>query len=390
MSSFKPATGGGQKPTPQKAKPTPPPEEKRPRRFFRLPQTWLLIAGLIVIIAGYFFGSGLLGWFGTFSRRLAGIIDVRHWQWWYYCVFLLIFVLAVKCVLTTWNWKSHDTTERQTAIRFFRMSFVISFALLFMVFMHGLNISSGIASAFSDWARFGVFSWVAFSAFWIVFLLLAFVFHLIIEWVRLAFLGEVVLEPLPQKSAKPQIVKSVVPQTKGFNTSVQRPSNSFSSFSPRKKTSFWERWDISFLSENKTVILLGLGGIALLCLLGFFFYRFVTMQWIDSEGYPISKPWWLWALPFILLAIGGLVYKIVMIIRENAEDTASQPKNKPVSRPTVPKSRSFNMNVAGRGKFQSFGHHESKTNFFTSPIFWVIIGMSGFLVVGILLVMLFW
>jgi len=320
--------------------------------------------------------------------------DFRHWPWWYYCIALTVFVLAVKGILILWNWKSYDSAERRIGKSFYTMAFMIVFTLLIMVLMQTSKFSSALAPAFSDWVRFGVFSWPVFSAFWIVFLLLALVFYSITRWFRLALLGEAVLEPdpqpVPQKTAKPQLVKSVRTQTQGFNTSIPRPSKSFSpSFLPREKTPFWERWDFSFLSENKTVILLCLGGITLFVILGWLFHRLLTMEWIDSEGYPISKPWWLWALPFLVLGLGGLGYKIVMIIRENMEDAASRPTPKPTSRPKAPGQRGFNMNAAGRGKFPSSRTQESKTNFVTSPVFWIIMGIAGIVILGILLARVF-
>jgi len=147
---------------------------------------------------------------------------------------------------------------------------------------------------------------------------------------------------------KQQIPASVKP--KGFNAAVgNRQQTGFRAGITRERTPFLERFGLSKLREIGMVVWLVPVGLVLLAVIGYFCYRLFTMEWIDAEGYPISRPWWVWALPFAILALGALIWKVVLIIRENREDGAFRP-SRPAPQNKPQKPRGFNMQPPGKGK----------------------------------------
>ncbi|MCL2348258.1 MAG: hypothetical protein FWC50_08345 [Planctomycetaceae bacterium] len=92
---------------------------------------------------------------------------------------------------------------------------------------------------------------------------------------------------------------------KGFNAATgNRPQAGFRAGQPKERTPLLERLGLSKFSEMGMVVWLVPVGLVLLAVAGYFCYRLMTMEWIDAEGYPISKPWWVWVLPFVLLTLG--------------------------------------------------------------------------------------
>ena len=138
---------------------------------------------------------------------------------------------------------------------------------------------------------------------------------------------------------------------KGFNASVGgRSAAGLRAGATRERTPILERLGLSALREMGMVVWLVPVGVVLLAVVGYFCWQLMTMEWIDAEGYPISKPWWVWVLPFALLALGAITWKVVLVIRENREDSAFRssrptPQNKPQQKP-----RGFNMQPPGKRK----------------------------------------
>jgi TRAP-type C4-dicarboxylate transport system permease small subunit len=197
--------------------------------------------------------------------------------------------------------------------------------------------------------------------------------------------------PAPQTAAQP----------KGFNMSIGGGTTrgGFQRQNQTERESFFDRLGISagfsFLRENKLLISLILGGGILLAVLIYFGYQLMTMEWIDSEGYPIAKPWWLYLIPFLLLGCGIFVYKIIGMIRENAAERSSRPAKFSSVRPqTQPqKPTGFNRPSSGRGGFQHGFQQQtpqsSLRDLFSHPVTWIVTGGIVVLLFVIVLLLIF-
>jgi len=173
---------------------------------------------------------------------------------------------------------------------------------------------------------------------------------------------------------------------KGFNAAVgNRPQTGFRAGTIQERTPLLERLGLSKLREMGMIVWLVPVGLALLAVIGYFCYRLMTMEWIDAEGYPISRPWWIWALPFAILALGALTWKVVLILRENMEDGAFRSsRTRSVSQSKSQKPKGFNMQSSGRSGFQ-----KNEQGLSANPFFWVAIIGGGILLLIIVLLLVF-
>ncbi|MDR1384092.1 MAG: DUF3169 family protein [Planctomycetaceae bacterium] len=188
---------------------------------------------------------------------------------------------------------------------------------------------------------------------------------------------------------------SATVKPKNFNTAVDGTGRGgFQRQVHAEHESFLDRTGISsgfsFLGENKLLISLILGGGILLAVLVYFGYKLMTMEWIDAEGYPIKKPFWLYLLPFLLLGGGVLVYKIIGIIRENAAERnsrASKTFSSTRPQPRLQQPTGFNMPSAKRGGFQQ--QQSSLRDWFSNPVAWIVVGVIGVLLLIVVLLLIF-
>ena len=195
-----------------------------------------------------------------------------------------------------------------------------------------------------------------------------------------------------QETSAPSSVKfqtTVVPaqqaptptKPKGFNSST-RPQTGFRTGSMKERTPLFERLGLSSLREMGMIVWLIPIGLVLLAVIGYFCYHLMTMEWIDAEGYPISRPWWVWALPFAILVLGALTWKVVLVIRENTDSPPFRPSHPtPQSKPQKP--RGFNVQTPGRG------YQRNESGLFANPFFWVATVGGGILLLIIVLLLVF-
>jgi hypothetical protein len=192
-----------------------------------------------------------------------------------------------------------------------------------------------------------------------------------------------------QATAVPiQQAASAPAKPKGFNASVGgRTQAGFRAGQPKERTPLLERLGLSALSELGMLVWLIPVGLILLAVIGYICYHLMTMEWIDAEGYPISRPWWIWALPFVILALGALIWKVVLLIRENMEDGAFQSsRSRSASQSKPQKSRGFNVQSPGRSGFQ---RNDQESGLSANPFFWVAIVGGGILLLIIVLLLVF-
>jgi len=187
----------------------------------------------------------------------------------------------------------------------------------------------------------------------------------------------------PIQQAAPSLAKP-----KGFNAAIGgRTQAGFRGGPTKERTPLLERLGLSALGELGIIVWLIPIGLVLLGVIGYFCYHLMTMEWIDTEGYPIKKPWWVWALPFIILTLGAVIWKVVLVIRENIESGAfrsSKTRSESQSRPQKPKG--FNVQSPGRGGFQ---RNDQGSGLLTNPFFWVAAVGGGILLLIIVLLLAF-
>jgi len=178
------------------------------------------------------------------------------------------------------------------------------------------------------------------------------------------------------------------PTRKGFNASVGgRAQTGFRAGQPRERTPLLERLGLSALSDMGMLVWLIPVGLILLAVIIYFCYHLFTMEWIDAEGYPVARPWWIWALPFAILTLGALVWKAVLVIRENMENGAFQSsRSRSASQSKPQKSRGFNVQSSGRSGFRD---NNQESGLFTNPFFWVAVVGGGILLLIIVLLLVF-
>jgi hypothetical protein len=174
----------------------------------------------------------------------------------------------------------------------------------------------------------------------------------------------------PIQQTAPALVKP-----KGFNAATGRTQAGFRAGTPKDRTPLLERLGLSSLRELGMIVWLVPVGLVLLAIIGYFCYRLMTMEWIDAEGYPVSKPLWIWALPFVILTLGAITWKVVLVIRENMEDGAFR-SSRTVAPGKPQKPKGFNTQAPGRGGFQK---NQQEQGLFANPLFWVATVIGGIL-----------
>ena len=195
--------------------------------------------------------------------------------------------------------------------------------------------------------------WWSWSAFWIVVIVGLVIYKIVM----------VAQESGSHATAPRTQTATATPQAA---PAKQRTFNAATAPAPAKKTfnaSFGSRaggpsavregWSLSSLpgmaalAEAGPIVWWIIGGVIGLLPISWFIYWYVTTEWIDKEGYPIPKPWWVWPLAFLLLGLGVLTFKIVQMVREGAADGAFRSTSRPVAKPQKPQ-KPTGFNVQGK------------------------------------------
>jgi len=175
-----------------------------------------------------------------------------------------------------------------------------------------------------------------------------------------------------------------IQKEKDSSVSSDLPQSKSHRFVSAERTPLFERLGFSTLREMGMIIWLVPAGL-IFFIITYFCYRWMTMEWIDAEGYPISTPWWIWVLPFVFLGLGALTWRIVLLIHEGREDRSFRsPPIKPQPSLRQQKPKGFNMQ---RSSGFRWGQQESASPF-SKPIVWIAVG-AGVLLLIVLLVIIF-
>jgi len=230
------------------------------------------------------------------------------------------------------------------------------------------------------------FPWWGWPAFWVVVIAALLVYRTF-----MAFRGQT---PTVQTTTPAQISATPIQQTsvstkpKGFNASLgNRSKAGFRTGQTTERTPLLERLGLSTLREMGVIVWLIPVGLVLLAVIGYFCYRLMTMEWIDAEGYPVTKPWWIWVLPFALLGLVVVTWKMVLLIRENVESGTFRSSKTQASSQTKPqKQKGFNVQTPSRAGFQ---RNIQEQGLFANPFFWVATLGGGLLLLIIVLLLVF-
>lgn len=350
MSGFKPTISGkGPKPTasPPKISQEKPSTHTPPTKFTTRPKqtgwtgwtTALLILGLLGINVGIFFSPDTLESITAQFWKTLALFDFRYWSKWTGVTFFLVLAgLLTRYFLTEQiEFGNHHDNFLRSLRQLRRIVTILIIGVLLLVCCTSPTFS-GMGTVF-------VTSFLPVAVYWMfrpivwVGILLALVISKIIVTLRSNGGTSDVEKPVravaePSSAATWKIASSVRSGTKIMST---KEKGIFSSLQDSAAA--------AFLLENKARI--GLG-IAVLFGIFFLFYLgniFFASEWIDEEGFPISKPWWMWVLPFLALAIGGVITKIVIVIRAEAASVTARSVSLSTPRKKTPPPQSKGFNV---------------------------------------------
>ncbi len=142
------------------------------RPFFGY-DSWLFLAGGLLLIMG-----GIPG----VPERLFQWLDFRLWPWWYHLVLLILLAFSVKWFFIYNNWEDYDKVERDTAMRFKRMSVAVTALMLLCVFLNTVGLFRIIYFSLYSWLGYGAFSWLALISFFAILGVIAPALYFIKEW----------------------------------------------------------------------------------------------------------------------------------------------------------------------------------------------------------------
>jgi Flp pilus assembly protein TadB len=334
------------------------------------------------------------------------LTEIRYWSWWYWPVFgSIVICTIVRYFLVQYISSTREYGENQDCLN--QLQRILTMIVLGLMFLLICVHSDIAATTFArkihaikhPWWRLSlVFSFliVVLGSLWFV------------QKYRENSKSKTKMQTTPKSATRQSTISQSVPAPqpqiaaplKGFNMSMGggKTRGGFQRQNQTERDSFFDRLGISagfsFLRENKLLISLIVGGVILLAVLIYFGYKLLTMEWIDAEGYPIAKPWWLYLIPFLLLGCGILVYKIIGMIRENAAERSSRPdKNSPArTQQRSQKPTGFNKPSSGRGfqpGFQQQTQQSSLRNLFSHPVTWIVSSGIGVLLLVVVLLLIF-
>ena len=359
MSGFRSAVGGYPPKSGQGAKPgggstqsppkkTPPTEDTENVSKFRsrmFSPTVCLLAFVLVMV-----GIGIF-----IDPKKLSLFDVRLWPVWYWPVLgvtvaciVLLFIFDRRIDIARRN----DAPYEQLCQLRRLMLITISGLVGVLVVIHtrlAAALSGVVGSMFSSDAP-----WWVWPAFWSTLIVGLFVAKVVMA-LREARLQnpqnagvrkqpldaplQTAAVPTPAKQKTFNAVTAKIPaagrSAVGTRMNVQRDHG---------KWSFSDLPGISALADLGPIAWWCAAGVVMFIVFAWFGYWYTTAEWIDNEGYPISKPWWIWPILFAL--IGCVVFAIRMMeaIHEGAAAGAFRRDKPTVRKPAKPqKPAGFNM-----------------------------------------------
>ena len=359
MSGFRSAVGGGPPRSGQGAKPgggsaQPPPKKSPPTEKTEnvsksnanlfSPTNCLLVVGL-AMIGGMIFAD----------PKILRLLDVRLWPHWYWPVLgvvvagiVLLFIFSNRIAIAMRN----DTPcEQLCQLRRLTLITVIGLVGVLVVIHTRLAaaLSSVVGNMFSSNAP-----WWAWPTFWGTAVVGLFVTKLVMasREARLQNPQNTGVREQP-RNMPPQTAAAVAPaKQKTFNAVTSKiPAAGRSAAGARMNAkSDHEKWSLSDLPGMSALADLGpivwwcAAGVIIFIILVWFGYWYTTTEWIDKEGYPISKPWWIWPILFALIGCVVFVIRMMEAIHEGAAAGAFRRDKPTVRKPAKPqKPAGFNM-----------------------------------------------
>ncbi len=143
--------------------------------------TWLLIIGLVLFNFGCFLKPAAI----DSALRL---MDVRLWPWWYFLIAALLTAFSVTWFFILRSWPDHDDAKRDEAVRFIRMSIVLSVVFAVLIFLNVSQLMIFLFNPLKRWFGIGIFSWNALMVFVLLVSIVVLTVYFIKEWL-VVFLG---------------------------------------------------------------------------------------------------------------------------------------------------------------------------------------------------------
>ena len=339
MSGFQSAIGGGQGSGKPVRSGTSAPPQKKPASTEQHTEkshwwqfgltTWLLIIGLAVINAGMFVKPELLESLGGRVWRLFSFFDIRFWPWWYWPIFWIViigivirYLLGERITVADYNKEPSDQLRQLR-----RLVTIVAVGLTgVLVVVHtrlAVFLSGLLGNLFSSNAP-----WWAWPTVWTFIIIGLLTLKIIMAARESRFVPATAqVAPVKQKTFN----AATAPARKTFNavTGVRQATNG--------SDDSWIRAVARSAVQRATLVgpmvWWSVGGVIVFILVAWVGYWYTTTEWIDKEGYPISKPWWIWPLLCALIGCGGVAIKMIIAVREAGAEGAfrsGKPKPKPV------------------------------------------------------------
>ena len=279
-------------------------------------------------------------------RQFAGQLFSAGIPWWGMPLFWLLFI---GVLITIWGIQRYREQsgqyvewDRQTltwTITGIGIGLAVIFAGIIGIY-NGANFFTSIASM----------PWWGWSAVWI-----ALIVGLLIYKVVMVVQEESVSNS-PNTVKAMAVAPSPAPvqqKTKTFNAvtapAVKKTFNAATGprsvpQTGREKWSFSNLPGVSALADLGPIVWWSVAGVAVFIFLAWFGYWYTATEWIDKEGYPIAKPWWVWPLLFVLIGCGVVVAKVIIALREGAAEGAFRREKPKFTLPVKPqKPTGFNI-----------------------------------------------
>ena len=137
---------------------------------------WLLIAGIVLFVAGCFLPSKTLG-------EIVRVLDLRHWPFWYYPLASLVAVFAIFWIRFYCNWDNFSDDQRRTARWFIRLSVFCAVVIVAVFIIHVGKFYLPLREPLYFWFVAGSFSLTAALTLLTVLGAAGIIVWLLIEWI---------------------------------------------------------------------------------------------------------------------------------------------------------------------------------------------------------------
>ena len=120
--------------------------------------TWLLLTGGFLLIAGGLVDPGIIG-------SLFRMLDIRLWPLSYHLILGVIVLFSIKWCRIYFRWEDYDGADADAAMRFVRLSVAVTAVLALWVLLHATRLFRYFHEPLTRWLGYGESSWMAALAF---------------------------------------------------------------------------------------------------------------------------------------------------------------------------------------------------------------------------------